>query len=147
MLFYSKPSQYALRAVSYIVRNEKKGACQAVNIAKNENIPKPFLSKILKRLVESKILVSSKGPGGGFTLAQDPRHITVMDVIRVFDDIDEELKICAIGWAKCSDDKPCALHSKFKKLREDIQYFLEAMDLDIFADIQDFKKTDLKRKK
>ncbi|MCH7505412.1 Rrf2 family transcriptional regulator, partial [PVC group bacterium] len=52
MLFYSKPSQYALRAVSYIVRNKKKGACQAESIAKKENIPKPFLSKILKRLVE-----------------------------------------------------------------------------------------------
>lgn len=147
MLFYSKPSQYALRAVSYIVRNKKKGACQAGNIAKKENIPKPFLSKILKRLVESQILVSSKGPGGGFTLREDPRHVTVMDVICVFDNIDEELKMCAIGWAKCSDEKPCALHNKFKKLREEIRYFLEAMDLDIFTDIQDFKNLSLSRKK
>jgi len=140
MLFYSKPSQYALRALSYIVAHQSEGPCQAEIIAEAEDIPKHYLSKLLKRLVEEKVLKSIKGPGGGFALARSAKEIKIMDVIEVFDAIEDTLGLCAIGWAKCSDDKPCALHKAFKGLRMEIRDFLETADLAVFAEVEQFKK-------
>ena len=134
MLFYSKPSQYALRALSYVVQYGPEGSCQAEMIASKEKIPKHFLSKILKKLVEAKILNSTKGPGGGFNLAQDPRAVSLIQVIRVFDNIDDGLRECAIGWARCSDEKPCSLHEEYKKLREQTNNYLENVNLANFVE-------------
>ncbi|MCH7590329.1 Rrf2 family transcriptional regulator [PVC group bacterium] len=147
MLFYSKPAQYALRAVSNIVLNEEGAPCQAEVIARQEDIPKHYLSKLLKELVEKRILKSVKGPGGGFVLAKDPKEITLMDIIEVFDDIESALGLCSIGWAKCSDDHPCPLHPHFKKLRGEIRSFLESVNIAVFAEVEKFKKKKQKRAK
>lgn len=143
MLLYSKPSQYALRAVSYIVKNGVNGPCQALEVAKSEDIPKPFLSKILKRLVEAKILASNKGPGGGFLLSRDPRYLSLYDIVSVFDDVDGDLKICAIGWANCCDSSPCSLHFEYKKLRESISEYLKSNKIIVFAEASEQKKNDI----
>lgn len=132
MLFYTKPSQYALRALSYVVQYGPDGTCGADAIAKKENIPKHFLSKILQKLVAAKILGSTKGPGGGFYLARDPRTISILQVIRIFDNIDDDLEECAIGWARCSDEKPCSLHEENKKLRKQVKDYLEYVNLENF---------------
>ena len=101
---------------------------------------KPFLSKILKKLVEAKILSSTKGPGGGFNLARDPRAVSLIQVIRVFDNIDDGLSECAIGWARCSDEKPCSLHEEYKKLREHTNNYLENVNLANFVEASKVKE-------
>ncbi len=124
MLLYGKPSQYAIRALLHIARNPDSPSL-AKDIAEKEKLPRHFLSKVLKDLVSSRILVSNMGPGGGFTLKKKPERVTLLQVIRIFEDIERSLKVCAIGWSRCSDDKPCSLHQDFKSVRESIKVYLE----------------------
>lgn len=135
MLFYSKASQYALRALSYLVKNERFKPCQAMVIAKQEDIPKHFLSKILQQLVEADVLKSLKGPGGGFVFAHDPKEISLYRVINVFDDLEENMNDCAIGWNECSDKNPCDLHDSYTKLRNHVKNYFETINLETFAEI------------
>ena len=134
MLFYSKASQYALRALSFLVKNEPFKPCQATLMAKQEDIPKHFLSKILQQLVEAGILRSLKGPGGGFIFAREPKDISLYEVINVFDDLEESMNHCAIGWNECTDKNPCDLHDSYTKLRNHVKNYCETINMETFAE-------------
>ena len=144
MILYSKSSQYALRALSYLVKNPESPVLAEV-IAGRENIPKPFLSKIMQDLVRAKFLSSVRGRNGGFMLAKDPKAISLFDVIDVFDDLTTEMKACAIGWERCNDRNPCDLHHKYKKLREQVRRYFEKVNLAEFAEIKVEKERKVKR--
>ena len=134
MLFYSKASQYALRALAYLVKN-RQSPCLAETIASQEEIPKPFLSKILMELTRAKFLKSTRGPGGGFTLNRDPTTVSLYEVINVFDDLEESMKVCAIGKKECSDQDPCELHDQYKALRQHVRDYFESVSLETFAEV------------
>ncbi len=141
MFLYSKPTQYALRALSFIVHYGGQDCCRAEQIAREEKIPKHFLSKILQRLALAKILNSVKGPHGGFSCARDPKQISLKQIVGVFEDLETNLNECAIGWARCSDDQPCALHQRYKPLRQAIDQYLEATNLATFIEAKKWKKS------
>jgi Rrf2 family protein len=105
----------------------------AKDIAEAEGMPRHYLSKILKDLVGAKILDSNMGPGGGFVLKRPASKINLIQIVQVFDDIQSDLKSCAIGWTRCTDEKPCSLHERFKPLREEIKEYLNTTTLDQLA--------------
>jgi len=51
-------------------------------LAELYGLPHEALAKILQRLAMSGLLLSHHGIKGGFTLARNPRLISVFDVIR-----------------------------------------------------------------
>ena len=61
------------------------GLGEAFVIAKDLDIPTPFLGKILQNLAKHKILSSTKGPHGGFTLRM--KADKTADALRNFYDI------------------------------------------------------------
>jgi Rrf2 family protein len=89
-------------------------------IADNQDIPAHFLSKILQILVKYKLLVSVKGPNGGFGLYRKPEDITLLEVVSAIDGLDI-FDRCGIGLKQCDDAHPCPIHNKFKFLRESIR--------------------------
>jgi len=54
-------------------------------IAQARGIPERFLLKVLKPLVSSRVLLSIKGPNGGYRLAQSPRNISLLDIVEAVD--------------------------------------------------------------
>ncbi|HHH21012.1 MAG TPA: Rrf2 family transcriptional regulator, partial [Nitratifractor sp.] len=50
-------------------------------IAKELNIPKSFLAKILQNLTKSNILVSLRGAQGGYRLNVEPKEVSLYDII------------------------------------------------------------------
>ena len=78
-------SRYALHALVPLAkgRQHQPVACHVVATA--EGIPDQFLLKILNRLVRVGILLSAKGPHGGFQLARAPETISVLEVIEAVD--------------------------------------------------------------
>ena len=55
------------------------------DISKDLDLPTPFLAKILQQLAKQKILNSTKGPHGGFSLMKDPKKITLLDIVKTID--------------------------------------------------------------
>ena len=82
----SRSTGYGLLAVCYVAMNQKEqGLVASNNISKEYNIPLVYLLKILLQLVRANVLRSKRGPHGGFTLAQPPRKITMLQIIEAID--------------------------------------------------------------
>lgn len=80
-------SQYAIRAILHLARLEPGTLVQAHVLAKELDLPAPYLSKILQQLVKDGLTVSRKGPSGGFALARPAAEIRVFDVVNAFQDL------------------------------------------------------------
>jgi Rrf2 family protein len=54
-------------------------------VAERNGIPEAALAKVVQQLVRAGIAVGTRGVGGGYRLAKPSSHVTVLDVIRVFE--------------------------------------------------------------
>ena len=78
---------YGLVALIYMAGNiEKKVSVKEV--AEKENISKRYLEQIFSAMKKSGILISVKGSQGGYLLSRSPKEITVGDVLRSLEDIE-----------------------------------------------------------
>jgi len=75
-------------------------------------------------------------------MKKKPVRITLVEVIRIFEDIDHSLETCAIGWTRCTDDEPCSLHKKFKEVRGDIRSYLENTTMSSLLTAEEGKQSD-----
>jgi len=122
-MIYSKPCMHGLRAVIYIASRNVESPVRGEDIAREEDLPQPFLSKILKILSSRNILHSVRGPGGGFRLARTAEEITLLDIVEAIDGL-TQFEECALGWKTCQDDKPCPLHNSWKEMRMGLKEYL-----------------------
>lgn len=120
----SSSCKYGIRAVAYIASKSKKGEKIGIRqISKDLNLPTPFLAKILQQLAKQKILSSTKGPHGGFSLLKDPKNITLLDIIITIDGKDL-IENCIIHNTTCScvgeENLICPVHDEYSRLRENL---------------------------
>ncbi len=79
----SQKCQYAVRAVLELARRYRQGPVPAGEVAAVQGIPRRFLEVILNELRPTGLVASRRGAHGGYSLARDPREITVAEVIRL----------------------------------------------------------------
>lgn len=81
----SAKSDYALRALIEIAREQDERPVRAEEIGRAQDIPKGFLQAILADLRKAEILLSQRGQAGGWRLARPADQVSVADVIRAVD--------------------------------------------------------------
>ena len=81
----SRSTGYAILALGYIAQNKNQKIKLSQDIAKKYDIPLEYLLKILQQLVKAHILLSKRGPRGGFSLAKTPANITLLEIIEAID--------------------------------------------------------------
>ncbi len=130
----SNTSKYALRAVIFLAINTKQNERIGIKkISAELDIPTPFLGKILQSLAKHKLLSSTKGPRGGFGLGRPADEILLMDVVDIVDGQDNFHR-CAIGIKYCAEQEhPCALHSRYAKLRDEMKDIFQATTIEEVA--------------
>ncbi len=106
---FSSTAEYALRAVVYLATH-REGLSSSQVIAEATKVPPGYISKILKDLVEAGIILSRRGPSGGFELARDPEKLTVLDVVNAADPI-QRIVTCPLGIPSHGTNL-CRLHRK-----------------------------------
>jgi Rrf2 family transcriptional regulator, iron-sulfur cluster assembly transcription factor len=120
----SNSCRYGIRAVIYLANQPlSSGKTGIKKISKDLNLPTPFLAKILQQLAKKKILSSSKGPHGGFSLLKDPRKITLLDIVNTIDGQDIFTN-CLMHNGSCEgvekDKMRCPMHEDYEKSRRDL---------------------------
>ena len=73
---------YAIEAVVDIALNSGPDPVRNEAIAKRQGIPKRYLEQTLQILVKNKILVGSRGPKGGYSLARERRKIKISEIVK-----------------------------------------------------------------
>jgi Rrf2 family protein len=127
---FSRSCEYALQAALYLGVRHAEGirVVSLQEIAESQEIPAGFLSKILQALVRHKLLMSLKGPKGGFALAKDPEAVTLLDIVSAIDGL-EMFDRCGIGLRACSDENPCPVHHEYKVIKTRIRHVLSHKSL------------------
>ena len=83
MLSLTRKTDYALVALAHLAqrRATHEPAVSARKIAEEFNLPLPLLMNILKELHQAKIVTSTRGSNGGYTLTADADEIKLSDII------------------------------------------------------------------
>ena len=118
-ILFSRQCEYALQAVMYIALKDEREMVSIIDLADTLHIPFHFLAKILQDLTYKRLLVSQKGPAGGFGIARSAQRITLLQIIDAIDG-DSFMQDCVLGLAQCSKENPCALHEEWSKSRDGI---------------------------
>lgn len=140
----SNTCKYAVRALIYLGKYSGEGTKIGIKkISSDLLIPTPFLGKILQNLVRQKILVSTKGPNGGFGLGKKTHEISLYDIVRIVDG-DDFFNNCLIGMQPCSthaeNEKPCPVHNRFGPIRAQLLLLYQQTSIaDILGDMSGFE--------
>ncbi len=81
----TRASSYALHAVAYMAAQKHDRPIASHNIAAARGIPERFLLKVLKPLVSARVLLSIKGPNGGYRLARPASEISMLEILEAVD--------------------------------------------------------------
>jgi Rrf2 family protein len=90
MLKLSRKTLLALEAVIDIAFNARPEPVQAKEITARQGVPQRYLEQVMQQLVRAGVLRGVRGPRGGYRLAKERRRITVGEVVRVAESLDDE---------------------------------------------------------
>lgn len=90
MLKLSRKTLLALEAVIDIAFNARPEPVQAKEITARQGVPQRYLEQVMQQLVRAGVLKGVRGPRGGYRLAKERRRISVGDVVRVAESVEDQ---------------------------------------------------------
>ncbi|MFV0414948.1 MAG: RrF2 family transcriptional regulator [Chthoniobacterales bacterium] len=118
MLSYSKLAQTGIAAVSYLAEiSPENRLAGSAEIAEKRHLSRTLVAKILTKLSAANIVFGKSGPTGGYQLARPPAEITLLDVIKVFENPDNKV-MCPFGPNWCGIGPTCPAHDTLFNLHE-----------------------------
>ncbi len=141
----SKTCEYAIRAMLFIAQKSKSNTKVSVKqIARAIDSPEPFIAKILQELSRKGLLLSAKGPTGGFFLDKAGLKQSLADIVSAVDG-DKLFTGCGLGLKSCSEKKPCPIHDEFAAVRQQIKSMLQSATVGDYNTSLDLGEKYLKR--
>ena len=80
MIRLGKLTDYGLLLMAEIARSPRD-VRTARDLADRCTLPLPTVSKVLKTLLQSRLLVSHRGTRGGYSLVREPQSISITEII------------------------------------------------------------------
>ena len=126
--------RFAVTAVLDLAMRQGQGPIALAEISARQRISLSYLEQLFGKLRRRELVSSTRGPGGGYTLARAPGAITVADVIVA---VDEPLDATQCGGQEnCRDDQAkCLTHDLWTGLNDHILSYLGRITLgDLIAE-------------
>jgi len=120
--------RYAVTAMLDLALHRQQGAITLADISGRQDISLSYLEQLFSRLRRGGLVVSSRGPGGGYRLSRELAEITVSDVIAAVDESVDATR-CG-GKGNCQGDARCLTHDLWQELSGEIQQFLRRVTLE-----------------
>jgi Rrf2 family protein len=134
-MLITQKKQYALRAVYELAKHRETGPIKSAQIAAAQAIPQRFLEIILNQLKHAGILTAKRGYTGGFKLNRAPGDITVEDIFKSLDDIDEAaVCVSCISKADCPFYGKCAFLPLWTQMQKAIDRICTATTIQSLLD-------------
>ena len=108
--------EYGLRAAAQLAISPPGVFINAAELSEATGIPRHYISKVMRRLVEHQLVLAQKGHGGGFHLAHQPAETRYLDVLVALG-YDPDTR-CVFGWPRCGAAQPCPLHKSWSEMKE-----------------------------
>jgi Rrf2 family protein len=114
----SKKTDYALRALFTLVEYHGRGPIPIRELARRNDVPKPFLEQILLEMKGEGWVDSVPGKRGGYVLARPPGEIAMGEVVRHFDGLLAPIScVSSSCYAWCSQESVCRFRRVLLEIR------------------------------
>ena len=125
----SRRTDYGVRVILDLSALAGDERASTHEIADRQNIPAPFLAKIIAQLSLSGLVTTFRGAGGGVKLARPPSEISLLQVIEALDG-PVRLNRCVIEPGACPRDAFCPVHHIWAKAQVDLTSLLAVTTFD-----------------
>jgi len=124
--YVTREADYAIRLVAYL--GKKKELSHTAEVAKKLDIPKPFLVRIVNKLVLNNLLISQKGRNGGIKLKKSAEKISIYDILVAMEAY-RSMNLCILNPQICSLNPICKISPALRKIEEEFAERLKAVSI------------------
>ena len=135
--------RYAVMAMADLAKNNFRQPTSLTEISLRQGISLSFLEQLFLRLKKKNLVISTRGPNGGYLLSKSPEEIKLSNII---DAVDEKIKTvkCKKESKKGCNGKSikCITHNLWDELENHINKFFEENTLNdiIFKETENNSK-------
>ena len=138
--------KYAVTAALDLALHESNDFISIADLALRQSIPGPYLEQLFRNLRKAGILISHRGPGGGYKLSRPSNEIKIGHIISAVEDRMDATQ-CS-GEGNCSAGSTCLAHNLWTDLNHQVQSFLMDKSLeDVLSDSSNTKSLTLNNNK
>ncbi|MFL1465911.1 Fe-S cluster assembly transcriptional regulator IscR [Marinobacter sp. HN1S83] len=141
--------RYAVTAMLDLALHGGQGPVSLADISARQEISLSYLEQLFSRLRRHQLVVSIRGPGGGYRLSRDAASVFIAEVV---DAVNESLDTTRCGnKGDCQNGEKCLTHHLWSDLSDQIHQFLSEISLadlmkkreiQMVADRQDRRQSD-----
>lgn len=131
LIHISEAASLALHTMAYLAAEPGRKA-STHEIARVMGASEAHLAKVMQRLGKAGLVVSQRGPGGGFTMAKRPEQVSLLEVYAAAEGQLGEVG-CLLGRPVCGGH--CIMGELLGKLSQEIKdYFANTKLSDLTAE-------------
>jgi Rrf2 family protein len=129
MLRLSTKGQYGVRAMFELAKNFNKGPMTIKEIAERQDVSVAYLEQLLNKLRKASLIMSRKGPGGGYVISKKPEEISVGMILNSLEGPVAITQCLGPSAKRCKRVDSCVTRLLWKSLGEKIEDFLNTINL------------------
>jgi Rrf2 family iron-sulfur cluster assembly transcriptional regulator len=120
--------RFAVTAMIDLAMRQHTGPVTLAAISQRQQISLSYLEQLFGKLRRHELVESTRGPGGGYTLARKPEEVTVADIIVA---VDEPLDATQCGGKEncLGEGQQCMTHELWSSLNAKMIEFLDGVSL------------------
>ena len=119
--------RFAVTAMLDLALNRGDGSVTLAAISERQKISLSYLEQLFGKLRRFGLVERVRGPGGGYCLARPCEQITIADVVRAVDEMQDATQ-CG-GMQNCRKEQRCMTHELWVTLNDKIYEFLSSVTL------------------
>ncbi len=123
----STKSRYAVTSLLDMVMNSDKGPVSLAEISRRQGISLSYLEQLFAKMRRNNLVVSTRGPGGGYSLSTAPEEVSISDIICAVDEKVEVTNKDALAGSAAYE--PCLTEQLWEELSEQISTYLTNISL------------------
>jgi Rrf2 family iron-sulfur cluster assembly transcriptional regulator len=126
----STRGRYAVMAMVDLAQSGKGRPVSLAEIAERQGISQSYLEQLFAKLRRADLVKSVRGPGGGYTLADQPHDIRISEVILAVDEPIRTTSCLPGASAGClGKSSRCMTHDLWEELGHQIHGYLSSVSL------------------
>jgi len=121
--------------------HHNEGPISARNIAKDQKMPLFYLGQIFNRLKNAHLVMTVRGPRGGYRLSRDPSRIKVKEILDILED--KNFLVACLAKkpsSHCGVAEACNTRNFWEGLRGSMEAFLGDYSLDKLVEMRKREK-------
>jgi len=119
--------RYAVTAMLDLALHYEKGPITLSDISQRQEISLSYLEQLFSKLRKRELVISARGPGGGYRLSRPAEELAVAEIIAAVDETVDATRCKRKG--NCQHEERCLTHDLWCDLSDQIYNFLANISL------------------